>query len=350
MKKIEYLQVLRGIAAILVCCFHARKGLNIGSFNLGDLLFRNGFLGIQIFFILSGFLMVQTTRISNQSPLINFKNFLIKRVVRIAPLYCILTLSWIIFLENNLKLYLLDYSGIISLIKILTFIPISKYPPLYVGWTLNYEMFFYLIFAFSLFFSKLRFYFIYCVILGLVFILPSFFHLQIDLTKHHPTYFDSFLLNQISSPLLLQFLLGVIIGNIYDKIKLNKKVTYLLAVLALIIFTLFYFGLIQFYLSDLVICGFLVFSLIQLEKLESVPKPPKFLVYLGDISYSIYLVHPFIIHLTPLTLQSFSFAYKPYFIFLLQVLITIIASVIVFEFIEKKISKQIKKTIPSAFA
>ena len=60
-KKLQNLQVLRGIAALLVCCFHARIILN-GETNYGDVFFGRGGIGVPIFFIISGFIMVYTTK------------------------------------------------------------------------------------------------------------------------------------------------------------------------------------------------------------------------------------------------------------------------------------------------
>ncbi|EIR2665175.1 acyltransferase family protein [Escherichia coli] len=62
--KLNSIQVMRGIAALMVVGFHYRTSLNgvYAQTNLGDLLFLNGAFGVDLFFIISGFIIVYSTK------------------------------------------------------------------------------------------------------------------------------------------------------------------------------------------------------------------------------------------------------------------------------------------------
>lgn len=149
------LQYLRGVAALMVVYFHAvlqLKNLGITSPRLP--LF--GESGVDLFFVLSGLLMWSTTSSSNTQPL----SFLRKRLIRIAPLYWALTLAagaTALLVPHLLKNTQFDFGHFIAS---LLFIPalnpayrdgmglgVQFTPVLVPGWTLNYEMFFYAVFA-----------------------------------------------------------------------------------------------------------------------------------------------------------------------------------------------------------
>src|SRR2546421_13000537 len=87
----------------MVCCFHARVFLNGGEIKYGEILFGKGAIGVPLFFIISGFIMVYTTRLS-ENHFLDFKTFLIKRTIRIIPLYYFTTAA-IIFLFKNYEFF-----------------------------------------------------------------------------------------------------------------------------------------------------------------------------------------------------------------------------------------------------
>lgn len=143
---IHNLQALRALAAFAVVFVHMdlfAKPLGIpGKW----LAFGNA--GVDIFFVLSGFLMVYTTQLKPVSG----TQFALNRFIRVAPLYWLITL--VVFgialaMPGLLGATRPDWG---ELAKSLAFIPFQKsnglvMPVLFVGWTLNYEMAFYLIFA-----------------------------------------------------------------------------------------------------------------------------------------------------------------------------------------------------------
>lgn len=58
--KIEIVQFLRGVAALLVCFFHMKGILVFDGVPVGKYLFGSGSIGVPIFFMISGFIMVIT--------------------------------------------------------------------------------------------------------------------------------------------------------------------------------------------------------------------------------------------------------------------------------------------------
>jgi exopolysaccharide production protein ExoZ len=134
MLRFRSIQVLRAIAALSVVAFH----LSTAGFTVGA-------AGVDIFFVISGFIMGSIDR--RESP----GGFLVKRAIRIVPLYWLVTLAMcggalIPGLFQNFRFDAAD------LARSLVFIPYVDptghvWPLLVSGWTLNDEMLFYVIFA-----------------------------------------------------------------------------------------------------------------------------------------------------------------------------------------------------------
>lgn len=143
--KLNSVQYLRGIAALLVVLTHAVvHPLAIST----PWAFRVASSGVTLFFVISGFIMVYVTGTGRFDPV----DFFRRRIQRVVPLYWIATIAIAIlaaFAPSLLKATRFDWS---SLIQSLLFIPHYRangelVPMLKLGWTLNLEMFFYLVFA-----------------------------------------------------------------------------------------------------------------------------------------------------------------------------------------------------------
>jgi exopolysaccharide production protein ExoZ len=150
---LQNLQVLRAIAASLVVLAH------IATLNEPLLLpwLGWGTCGVDLFFVISGFVMVHTTSGKPVTP----SQFALNRIIRIVPLYWGLTIA--VFLVALLMPSLLKSTQAdwLELVKSLLFVPFEKsngqvQPMLFLGWTLNYEMFFYALFAISLVITSLH--------------------------------------------------------------------------------------------------------------------------------------------------------------------------------------------------
>ena len=297
------LQYLRGVAALLVVYFHALTQLKSGG-NENIYLPLLGESGVDLFFVLSGFVMWITTANKN----IGFFKFLEKRIKRIVPIYWILTIlasSLALVLGDLMKSTVFDMS---HLIKSLFFIPAINpsekvagiYPVIIPGWTLNFEFFFYLIFGFSLFFTsrKVR---LISVSLLIISLFSFSFVIEID------TAIITFYLNNV----IIEFLFGLVLGVLYLKNKVDLKIGKF--ILLLLIASTSLLLLYADYLSDSLRGLFLglpsvllIYWLLIYENNHGIFKS-KILKIIGDASYSIYLTHVFVLAGLRVFFSSFSF-------------------------------------------
>ncbi len=88
--KLELIQVLRGIAALLVVMNHYPGRLSA---------FSHGYIGVDLFFVISGLIMVITTKEKNTGGEYAI-DFIIKRFSRICPYYTIMTLVTLLVAYN----------------------------------------------------------------------------------------------------------------------------------------------------------------------------------------------------------------------------------------------------------
>lgn len=152
--RIVTIQYLRAIAASLVVLHHAFSVPPLVAFYPRPY----GSYGVDLFFVISGYIMWSTTAGGAREP----GRFWTARIVRIVPLYWIFTTLYVavaLLVPGAL------FSGALEPIHVLKsylFIP-AAHPatglvlPVYMlGWTLNYEMFFYLVFGLCLLIPSLR--------------------------------------------------------------------------------------------------------------------------------------------------------------------------------------------------
>lgn len=272
--KLNNLQALRAFAALNVVFFHILGTSTSYGFSVNHLkIFEGwGFNGVDIFFVLSGFIMVYIQRDGTINPI----RFFIDRLTRIAPLYWFLTAAVLILTYIAPSIFRSDISDI-QIHSTASFLFMSqtflgKSPVLYDGWTLEYEMLFYL-----------------CISVGLCF-------KKIILTYLFTMLCISFLvaINAIE-PVAFEFLLGMFAGTIYLNEKNDKRLQLFFLFIGvawfsstLILFkidgAIFSHRVIMYGLpSFLIIYGLLGVSQIK----EGV------LTKLGDASYSIYLFQVF---------------------------------------------------------
>lgn len=345
--QIQVIQLFRGLAALLVCCFHMKGLLPENSF--GFVLFKKGSIGVPLFFIISGFIMYVTTS-QIEWNFDKVKTFLLKRAVRIIPLYYIATLVYL-GVSYQFHYYVIEHPKL--LLPTIFFYPTYAnligpsygMPALKVGWSLNYEVYFYLLLAFSFMFKKYRWYFFSSIIIVTLIIMPILTrgYVMQDLRQWYTFHFSYFSL--ITNPVILFFVLGLLIGKLYQStINFNKLIWANLFVIASFInFAGYYFDLFHvfsgFY-THLINCGLLILSTLLRDKLKPY-KLPKLFIFLGDISFSLYLVHPIILFSFPIVLRQAGFTMPLNgWAYLCSCLIVIILfSSITYQIIEKRLSK-----------
>ena len=316
--KIDSIQVLRFFAAFSVMMVHLP-------------VFEFGIWGVDIFFVISGFIMMYVTEN-------NEKFFLLKRIFRIVPLYWILTLgvfALAIFVPNVLNN---TTANIVHLIKSLFFIPFDKngtghFPILFLGWTLNFEVIFYFLFSLSLvFFKENRM--IACSIFIIIFLVFN----KIFSEKN-------FIFETYANDIFIEFIFGMILFTIWKKYK-NKISTNLsnhficLAILLVSIFILNYYNFsrsVSYGLPSLILAVYFLFFLNHL-------KFPKILVSLGDASYCIYLLHPYVIQFfyKILEINEYDIIIELVFTLIIFVIVFIV-SLLIYKFIEFPINGSLRK-------
>lgn len=163
--KLRSVQMLRGVAALLVVLFHLRVIRWSMIQSMGEAavpaipLIENGYAGVDLFFVISGFIMVYVTG-NRSTGLATAGGFLAARAWRIYPpwwLFAGLFTAYMLVAHVGLNSSGLGWQAIGEgtppaeyLWKSFALVPQAKYPILNVGWTLIHEMYFYLVFALSL--------------------------------------------------------------------------------------------------------------------------------------------------------------------------------------------------------
>jgi exopolysaccharide production protein ExoZ len=273
------IQYLRGVAALLVVLHHL-GGQSPVLTRFID--FEFGTSGVDIFFVISGFIITLTTN-AKTSP----SMFIFRRIIRVVPLYWILTLLMSALWTFRPDIFKTLNVSFVNLFQSLFFIPhySSSFPdrvwPLLVpGWTLNYEMFFYAVFALLLYLPAR--YRQLALTTVFVFIVSTFY-------LWGP--FHGAALNIYTSPLLLEFLAGAWIARAW----VNKKLQFSIS-LSLFLMVL---GLVMLVVRDIPLLGvythILGAILVVLGSLNIQLKGRKsfLLANLGNSSYSLYLTHIF---------------------------------------------------------
>ena len=338
MQQIVSIQYLRGLAALMVVIFHYNmtiRGIyapSLPSFNVGA-------WGVDIFFVISGFIM-WTIATSRPAPP---AQFLANRAARIIPMYWLLTLATALVSTTGGISIGLQVSPD-RLIRSLFFIPqwqetgLHVSPVLTVGWTLIIEMFFYLLFAMALLAPK-RWRF--GVITGLVGLVGFSSMALADAT--HPA------VNLFARSIFLEFNFGLALAYAWRRgwfdLFTGQSRYWLAAGFALITLALlqmperftgvraFYFGAPAFTL-----CA----SALLLEPLLRGRTNGLFL-FLGNASYSIYLSH--FMMMAPISKAypaSLASAY-PMTTLMIQIVLATAGGCAAYGLIEKPVQKRVRR-------
>lgn len=272
-RKLEALQVLRALAAAAVMVFHGAELLEAraGGAFLGWLC-APGHHGVDVFFVLSGFIILYTSA-RVRGP----REFLTRRCIRLFPVYWVVTALLV-------AAYLLTPSpemahkadpGVIA--KSLLLLPAPRHV-VGVAWTLVYEVWFYLLFGLLYFRSRGLFYAALGGWSALAWSAPLW------LAGSAP-----FALSFLFHPIVSEFLLGCLAAELFVRSQGHAARTALalggagfVAAWALEANGLVFSRVLAFGLPSTL----LVYGAASLRV-----RWPHALVYLGDASYSLYLVH-----------------------------------------------------------
>jgi exopolysaccharide production protein ExoZ len=297
--KLHWVQALRGIAVLLVVLTHARYLLlNTDQFALADRLFYPGAMGVDLFFIISGFIMVHTT--AGVTGVRAAALFGIKRFARIWPAYAVVTLAYVL-LERGGLAYFSDPGRLRILARSLLFVPVDPtVPPFFgfvfpLGWTLAFEMYFYLVFGLCMLTGRLR-WFTFAAWMLLTLVLIPLGQGGPTLDVRHPLALHSPYMQLMTNPIVHEFLAGVAIGHLYRRSWFrvaSTEVAWLLVVCGTGFAVWYGFGRIGTFHGPAE-WGWplaLMVLLLALASKTVVLAPPAPLVWVGTVSYSMYLTH-----------------------------------------------------------
>jgi peptidoglycan/LPS O-acetylase OafA/YrhL len=294
-----------------------------------------GMAGVDLFFVISGFVMVHTTYDSFEQPGAS-RSFLLRRFVRVVPLYWFYTTALVMllaFVPALFKSIRFQWDNVISSYLFL----LSKSSEGFVGtvmqtgWTLCFEMYFYLLFAVLICFPRKRFLpillavFLIGIVAGLLFELPFV------------------ALSVVADPILLEFSIGssiaVLIRQGYFMPPPGSLVAISLGVFIIGIGQEFDFGLWTRLIFWGIPGGLFLYGAVSLE--QAGLRPPNTIAYLGDSSYSLYLVHPFILPAAGKywLVHGNNVTIRPAVLFVLVLVLALFAGLISYVVIERPASR-----------
>jgi exopolysaccharide production protein ExoZ len=307
MMKLPNIQILRAVAALAVVFYHdgiETTNICISNGTACNYDFWVGGFGVPLFFIISGFIMVMTSWNSfgqTGAPL----DFIKRRITRIVPLYWLITsiaVIGIIISPSMLNVPVLDplYIAASYLFWPVTRINGLVRPIANLGWTLNLEMMFYVVFTGALFFSRVR---------GLILaigLLAGMSILQTTGLFGKTGTLHSTPLNFWADPIILNFIMGMIIAVLYRRgTRINSIESWLLIAISVVGILLVgnFSGFLNALAEDNIInrvaamipmlC--LVVAATMGPQLDASKLSWRAGLLIGDASYSLYLIHPFIL-------------------------------------------------------
>jgi peptidoglycan/LPS O-acetylase OafA/YrhL len=292
-KIFPWIQALRAAAALAVAFFHvSHDAINGGGDPRGIIAGIINFMpweaSVDVFFVISGFVIVHSSAGLFGQPA-GPGIFIRRRLTRIIPLYWIMTTAFIAVLLLGRAEINGDIGGPLYLLMSYLFIPWPRpdglvQPALGLGWTLNYEMFFYVLITPFLLAPRIG------AVAGVVLVCCALVLAGQFLGFHNPQ------LAYWSSPIILDFLAGMMLAQLLaGGVRLSKAAIWGLIFGAAIMLHLFAHippGARAF------AWGVPAAALVATACLGSaIPRLTGFsrlLILLGDASYAMYLVHPFI--------------------------------------------------------
>ena len=279
------LQVFRGLAALAVLLSHIEAicQRTLGRPFSGG-IYEMGPLGVDFFFVLSGFIIFHIHRrdIGNPGAL---PKYLVKRTLRIYPLLMLVTLAkglYILLGGPGIPVEKFNSSSVFSSLFLL---PTDSMMIIDVAWTLRHEMFFYVLFGIAILYGKRA---ALLLTIGGILLVLSTYWIAIPSQEY--------LMRFVLSPFNLEFIMGILVALCWGSFPMKRAIYPIILSIGLI--------LMGFFLiegrngaSDLnyhLLWGS-IFSLIVLGGVGTEShyplKVPKGLCVLGDGSYSVYLVH-----------------------------------------------------------
>ena len=349
--KLEWVQALRGAAAFMVVMVHSRSVLL--DTTSGKVLANHVLLplamGVDLFFIISGFLMMFTTRNFDGGKAYAWR-FIAKRAARIWPLFAVVTPVALV-VEHGVHGFL-DPSVLFPYLEGLAFIPHNPgasgiYFQMAVGvaWTLCFECYFYVLFAACMLFGRWR-YVVMTAWFALTLVAIPLFRGNYSLNvASQPLVEWCRYANLVINPIVWDFTIGMIAGWIYvAEFKIHRVwVIYAAVVVSTMLLLMGWnrIGLVNFFGPHgwAVPMAILFFGAAMLAKVDAI-KVPAWSVWLGNISYSLYLVHVYVFEVAQRVIGAIPMGYEASraLLFVTRPALAVIVAWLTFRYVEAPIS------------
>lgn len=332
--RILQLQSLRFFAAAFVLVGHALMEMEQqGLGRVPEFAARVPWgAGVDLFFVISGFIICHIQPRSTHGPAVAL-DFLIRRIIRLTPMYWFFTILMIIAtvaLSQHVEHHRVNTEYVLKSLFFIPFVPEGSPVPrpiLGQGWTLNYEMFFYVAFALTLLVARGRALLVCLLFLGLV----AFGALAGPIPVDRAFWFE---------PILIEFVIGVALAANRHRLPTLSRRT----AIGLISFGLIWFLVVPVgdplngwhrLLERGLPSALIVFATLQVRNPPSAVTRGT-LPLLGDASYALYLSHTFVTNIVVIAWDKIGLQ-SPMLFVLVGFAGSIAASVMVFMLIERPV-------------
>ena len=357
------LNALRFFAALAVIITHVE--LIKGQMSCQSLYFKSklimelGELGVVFFFVLSGFLITYLLLSEKeQSGSIDVKKFYLRRILRIWPLYFLVTalgffvLPHLNFINNTYLSPFNGYSYILNLMLFIFMLPNIAFvffkPMPHIGqtWSIGIEEQFYIVWPWLVKNSK-------NILKTLIIVISVLFLIKVVVLFLYKTNFENAIFKNLKEIIAMLKIESMAIGGIGAWMVFNKKYyTKLLSNVVLILALTLVIVLIYFtpdVIQDAIFLAYSVLFLIiilnvSLNKNCFLKLENKLFVFLGNLSYGIYMYHMIVIALLVGALKQFNFEVNnsiasQLIIYSISIFVTILVSWLSYTFFEKPFLK-----------
>lgn len=339
------IQYLRGIAAVMVVMSHVTAMARFPKYFSLDIFgrfFETGATGVELFFVISGFIIAYTSLSNSLNPKLTPIEFFSKRFIRIVPL------MWICIISYALLRYV--GRGVfdpIPYLRAFVLFPVGQVTP-NVIWTLRHEALFYIVFCASWMTGR---FWLYVVV--------AWFVSPIIFTVINQGLYDTALFSFVFNRLNLLFGAGFVIAVLYIKgfikPRIEIKHVYLLSIISGIV--LMIYANLSMYVSEqhlrttldvfliTLMVSAIVIIMLSLKQLDEFLFGNCVLKLLGDASYSIYLFHEFFVSAVLGLWSSIDKGPNPAFVLVGVTLVAIVGSIMAYFLIERPLISLLNRNV-----
>ncbi|MET1176935.1 acyltransferase [Peribacillus simplex] len=329
MGRLKELDSLRGIAALAVVFYHytTRYEELFGHKKDSYLEFNYGDLGVNLFFIISGFVIFMTIINTN-----TVRDFAQKRAIRLYPAY----ISAVVITFLMVRLYGLEGRGVSSFEALFNITMLQGFVPIInhvdgAYWSLTVELTFYILIGIILYLGRIKNVFA----LSILWLISSFIIQVANIVSN-----DHIITKALVYYSIADYSHLFIAGIMFYYIKVNPHLKYYVMLISCLIYQ---FAISDILTSTITVVFFLIFYLLIKNKLTFLNFKP--LTFLGTISYSLYLIHQNIGYIVIDIMENHNLINEVYLI--IPVSISIVLATLITYYIEKPtisiFKKQMKK-------